>query len=469
VRGAWVEADDALDLLVEPGKVFADPGHLIATFARIFRRLRRAYSDAGEETEPLPAEVLGLIGSDTYSLAPLCALVELADGSASVEIAERAYDALARAAERGVLFSSGWMFLIPRVLGVAARRKGQCDLAEAHFQTAVEIAIRVGARPELARTYLDHAELLIAQGGTSHRSRTVELLREAATIFLDFGMQPFARRSTRLAQELGVGSPPTPAGRSAHPDDLNDREIDVLVQMTQGRTREEIATDLLLRQQTVTGHLASIFDKTRVSDEATAVSYAREKGLAGPVDRRHRSAVEELDDRATRAPRIILVTGIVAPDALISRSGDTKAQRLFRIHGAVIRECLDAHHGDEVTHTGEGIEASFSSASAAVECAIAIQKAFARRNSRDSIEAMQVRIGINAGEPIAAEGRLFGAAVQIAFVICGRAKPGEILVAEAVAQLLADTGHQLVDRGLFTFKGLSRIGLAEVLWQRSVA
>ena len=465
VRGAGVEADDALDLLVEPGKVFADPGQVIPTFALILRRLRRAYADAGEETEPLPADVLGLIGSDTYSLAPLCALVELADTPANTEIAERAYQSLARAAERGLLFSSGWMFLIPRVLGVAARVKGQFDLAEAHFQTAVEAATRVGARPELARTYLDQAELLIAQGGTSHRSRIVELLKEAAAIFLDFGMQPFARRSARLAQELGVSIPTTSPGRSVYPDDLSHREVDVLVQMTRGRTREEIAADLVLRPQTVAGHLASIFDKTRVSDEATAASYAREKGLAGPVDRRRRSAPEERDDRAARAPRIILVSDIVASDALISHSGDTKAQRLFRIHSGVIRECLDAHHGAEVTHTGEGIEASFSSASAAVECAIAIQKAFARRNPGDSTEAMQVRIGINAGEPVTAEGRLFGAAVQIAFGICGRAKPGQIFVADAVAQLLADNAYRLVDRGPFTFKGLSRIGLAEVLWQ----
>ena len=135
----------------------------------------------------------------------------------------------------------------------------------------------------------------------------------------------------------------------------------------------------------------------------------------------------------------------------------------------VIRECLDAHHGAEVTHTGEGIEASFSSASAAVECAIAIQKAFAGRNPGDSTEVMQVRIGINAGEPVTAEGRLFGAAVQIAFGICGRAKPGQILVADAVAQLLADKNYQLVDRGPFTFKGLSRIGLAEVPWQSDEA
>ena len=156
---------------------------------------------------------------------------------------------------------------------------------------------------ELARTYLDQAELLIAQGGTSHRSRTVELLREAGAIFLDFGMQPFVHRSARLAQELGVSIPTTPPGRSAYPDDLSDREVDVLVQMTRGRTREEIAADLVLRQQTVAGHLASIFDKTRVSDEATAASYAGEKGLAGPVDRRRRSALEERDDKSgSRAP-----------------------------------------------------------------------------------------------------------------------------------------------------------------------
>jgi class 3 adenylate cyclase len=57
--------------------------------------------------------------------------------------------------------------------------------------------------------------------------------------------------------------------------------------------------------------------------------------------------------------------------------GDTKALHLLHIHNALTRNSLKAHRGREVKHTGDGIMGSFVSVPDAVECAIAIQKAFA--------------------------------------------------------------------------------------------
>ena len=53
---------------------------------------------------------------------------------------------------------------------------------------------------------------------------------------------------------------------------------------------------------------------------------------------------------------------------------------------------------------------------------MAIQKALARHNREQPTNAIHVRIGINAGEPISTEGRLFGTAVHRAFRICARAR-----------------------------------------------
>ena len=49
---------------------------------------------------------------------------------------------------------------------------------------------------------------------------------------------------------------------------------------------------------------------------------------------------------------------------------------------------------------GDGFMASFSSATRALECAIAMQRAFAEQNEKAE-EPIRVRIGLNAGEPIA--------------------------------------------------------------------
>ena len=211
--------------------------------------------------------------------------------------------------------------------------------------------------------------------------------------------------------------------------------------MTRGRTREEIAADLVAASADfVAGHLASIFDKTRVSDERHGGVLRPREGPGGPgrpaPPLRPGGARRQSGSRAPNHPGERHRRFRRADQPPGRHEGATPVpdpQRGHpRVSGRAPRGRGDAHR--------RGDRSILSSASAAVECAIAIQKAFARRNPGDSTEAMQVRIGINAGEPVTAEGRLFGAAVQIAFGICGRAKPGQIFVADAVAQLLADNG-----------------------------
>ncbi len=60
---------------------------------------------------------------------------------------------------------------------------------------------------------------------------------------------------------------------------------------------------------------------------------------------------------------------------------------------------------------GDGFMASFSSATKALGCAIAIQRAFAQHDEAAE-EPIMVRVGLNAGEPIAEEDDLFGTAVN---------------------------------------------------------
>jgi hypothetical protein len=208
LRGAWAEAEDALDILVEPGHVFEDAGPIIKVFARVFRQLLRVQSQAATEAlEPLAAELMQVVRTDTYSLGPLCALVELGDLMSAPTMAELPYQALSLAAERGALFSSGWMYLLPRILGVIATLNRQWDTAQTHFQTAIEVATSVGARPELGRSYLDYARLLVARGTGSDRRQAIELVQQAGPLLLDLGMQPLAQRAAQLAEALQASIP----------------------------------------------------------------------------------------------------------------------------------------------------------------------------------------------------------------------------------------------------------------------
>jgi DNA-binding NarL/FixJ family response regulator len=61
--------------------------------------------------------------------------------------------------------------------------------------------------------------------------------------------------------------------------ELTDREREVLVLITQGRTNPEIANQLVLSLKTVRNHVTNIFSKLQVADRAQAVIRAREAGL----------------------------------------------------------------------------------------------------------------------------------------------------------------------------------------------
>ena len=81
---------------------------------------------------------------------------------------------------------------------------------------------------------------------------------------------------------------------------------------------------------------------------------------------------------------------------------------------------------------------------------------------------IRVRVGINAGEPITTEGRLFGTSVHAAFRICTRAQPEQILISDVVRQLVAGRSFVFVNRGRVTLRGFrERVQLYEVRWDNA--
>ncbi len=155
----------------------------------------------------------------------------------------------------------------------------------------------------------------------------------------------------------------------------------------------------------------------------------------------------------------ILFTDMEGSTALTQQIGDERAQEHVRQHNTAVREALRAHAGKEIKHTGDGIMASFASARGAVDCAVAIQRAMAD-------EEVRVRIGLNAGEPVAEEQDLYGTSVQLAARVCAEADGGEILVSNVVRELAAGKGFLFNDRGERPLKGFEDpVRLYEVNWR----
>ena len=160
----------------------------------------------------------------------------------------------------------------------------------------------------------------------------------------------------------------------------------------------------------------------------------------------------------------ILFTDIEDSTGMTQRLGDEEAQELVRAHDTIVRDALAEHGGAETKHTGDGIMASFHSASGALECAVAIQRAVAARGD----EQLRVHVGLNAGEPVAQDQDLFGTAVQLARRICDQSSGGEILVSDVVRQLAAGKGFLFADRGEVPLRGFEDpVHLWQLEWDKT--
>ncbi len=105
------------------------------------------------------------------------------------------------------------------------------------------------------------------------------VLKEAADSELVEAVRLAAQGRTYLHPELGArlaAEPPAPTGP---PDDLTEREVEVLRLIALGHTNNEIAGQLYLSVRTVESHRAHIQQKLRLSTRAELVRYALDKGL----------------------------------------------------------------------------------------------------------------------------------------------------------------------------------------------
>jgi class 3 adenylate cyclase len=163
------------------------------------------------------------------------------------------------------------------------------------------------------------------------------------------------------------------------------------------------------------------------------------------------------------AHRTIMFTDIVDSIGMTARLGDARAVEMVRAHDSIVRRSLRETDGREVKHTGDGLMASFPDATRAADCARAVQRAIDAFN-RNSAEALRVRIGIHAGEPVEDSNDLFGSTVQMAARLCKEAAPSTILISEEVRFALAGDGSVRMLRRS-ALKGFPEpVALYELAW-----
>jgi hypothetical protein len=81
---------------------------------------------------------------------------------------------------------------VSRLLGVLAAAMSRWNDASDHFVAAIEHNREMGARPWLAHSYHDYAQMLLARSGPGDEETAEELLATARGEYKALGMEPWA-------------------------------------------------------------------------------------------------------------------------------------------------------------------------------------------------------------------------------------------------------------------------------------
>ncbi len=350
--------------------------------------------EARHETHRLVAELAIAVEDDWSATGTLVYLLATSVITRDMDTLRMLYQ---RLSGFGDLYAHDAYSTVARQLGLAALLLDDPAAARAHFAAALEVAARVGDRPETALIRLAIARTLF-EHYPDERAEAKEHLDFALGEFQAMKMQSALEEAMRLR--------------------MRDQGI-----------------------STITGDIYT-------SIAAVAESVERER----PDIATHAAP----DGTVT-----IMFSDIEDSTVLTERLGDQAWQDLLRKHNALIREQLHAYDGYEVKTMGDGFMVAFQSAKKGLDCAVAIQKAVATAwptmddgrlkmdettedppsivhppSSPPPAATIRVRIGLHAGEAIKDGDDFYGKNVILASRVAGKAVGGEILVSSLLRQLV---------------------------------
>src|SRR5438067_11507339 len=150
----------------------------------------------------------------------------------------------------------------------------------------------------------------------------------------------------------------------------------------------------------------------------------------------------------------IMFTDVEESTRLLSTRGFTASHEIMKAYETIIDDKVAEHARRRIQGLGAGFMISFGSARYGVECALDIQQAITTYSKQNPERKLRIRIGLNTGEVVEEAGDIFGAAVNVAARVAGKAKGGEVLVSEIVRQLVGPIAEMKFDfRGRYKLKG----------------
>ena len=283
---------------------------------------------------------------------------------------------------------------IADVLAVAdALKLDQFDLLGSGDSAAVGIQLAAQNPGRVRRMVLWGA--YIRAGGNSPASADDSFLN-----WRDMFRANFARAARLIADDFFPSQPASVARHIANlwvefvppASAFQYFEFNTHIDITDFLSRASAPTLVMHRRDQRTGHLIEY--AKQVAAALPDARFVLVDGDVGVHQYQHDQIITEMrkflaDDQAKTEPagpsalRTVLFTDLVGHTQMMSRLGDERGRAVLREHERITRNVLKQHGGTEVKTMGDGFMASFGSVTRAVECAVALQRAFDARNRGD--------------------------------------------------------------------------------------
>jgi class 3 adenylate cyclase len=151
--------------------------------------------------------------------------------------------------------------------------------------------------------------------------------------------------------------------------------------------------------------------------------------ITGQLESERRQATSAIVAKLPTGFVTLLMTDIESSTALLRRLGDRYGALLDDVR-EVVRRAVSAGRGREVDARADEFFAVFAGAGAAVEAAVAFQRALRAHAWPDGV-TVQVRVGVHSGRPTLRDSGYIGLAVHTTARVCAAAHGGQIVVSAA--------------------------------------
>jgi class 3 adenylate cyclase len=144
---------------------------------------------------------------------------------------------------------------------------------------------------------------------------------------------------------------------------------------------------------------------------------------------RERLRLDEQLQQSFRREITLLFSDIQDSTAYFERHGDLDGRQMLQRHNDLLFPLITSHQGTILKTVRDTVLASFAEPPAAVQAAIAMQRALREHNyGREMAQQMRIRIGINSGQALVETQDVFGDVVNVAARVEACALPEQILI-----------------------------------------